>query len=131
MSGTFALRTGHVTIRHMEPSSGSTSTHARRGVMHYVYVAWLTGLYVADRFLDWTLEHVAVVRREFDLFLGIALAGSGILSFKVGRYCDGNSADYLSCTRPAVFYYYPAFDTALIVLGIFLIVLWVLARRRA
>lgn len=122
----------HVTMRRMESNDEATAqTSRKRGVTHYIYVAWLTGLYLADTFLDWVLGHLAVVRREIDLFLGIAFSVAGILSFRVGRYCDGNSSDYLSCTRPAVYYFYPAFDTAIIVLGVFLIVLWCLSRKRA
>lgn len=94
-------------------------------------MAWITALYLMDRFLDWLGAHFAIVRREIDLFLGLVLVLVPALNLHAGRYCDGNSADYLSCTRPAVYYYYNGFDVALIVAGIFLVVLWLLARRRA
>lgn len=99
------------------------------GILRYPRMAWLVALYALDRFVDWLLARLSVMRRESDLFLGITLASVALLGFRAGRYCDGNTADYLSCTRPAVFYYYPAATVALFVLGMFLLALWRLGRR--
>lgn len=97
--------------------------------LRYPRMAWLVALYGLDRFVDWLLARLLVMRRESDLFLGLAFTSIAILGFRAGRYCDGNTADYLSCTRPAVFYYYPAATVALFVVGIFLIALSRLSRR--
>ncbi len=96
----------------------------------YLKMLWLTALYLMDRLFDWTLERLALVRKESDLFLGLLLTILGVMSLHAGRFCDGNSADYLSCTRPAVYYYYSGIDMALVVLGVFLIAFWILARKR-
>jgi hypothetical protein len=46
------------------------------------------------------------------------------LNLQSGKYCDGNAADYLACTRPTTYYYYNGFEIFLIIAGIFLILLW-------
>lgn len=83
-----------------------------------------------DHLLDWALRRLALIRAEFELFAGTALLAIGLLGFQSGKYCDGNTADYLSCTRPSTFYYYSAFDVALIVIGVFLVLSWFLSRSR-
>jgi len=83
-----------------------------------------------DRFLDWALGRLTLMRAEFELFAGTALLIVGMLGFRSGKYCDGNTADYLSCTRPSTFYYYSAFDIALVVIGFFLVLFWFLSRSR-
>jgi hypothetical protein len=98
--------------------------------MRYLRILWHTALFLLDRFFDWLADKARVIWREFDLFLGVALTSIGLLHIHIGRFCDGNSADYLSCTRPAVFYYYSAAEIVLITLGIVLIVIWLLSRRR-
>ena len=75
-------------------------------------------------------ETFAAVVREFDLFLGNALLFIGLLSFESDKYCDGNTADYLSCTRPSTYYYFDALDIVLIVLGSTLVIAWFLKQRR-
>ncbi len=87
-------------------------------------------LSLLDRLLDWAVERLALIRAEFELFVGAALLAVGLLGFQSGKYCDGNTADYLSCTRPSTFYYYSAFDVTLIVLGVFLVLFWMLSRAR-
>jgi hypothetical protein len=98
--------------------------------MRYLRIIWHTALFLLDRLVDWLGRKIRVIRHESDLFLGIALASVGLLHIHIGRFCDGNSSDYLSCTRPAVFYYYSAVEIVLVTLGIFLIVIWMLSRRK-
>lgn len=66
---------------------------------------------------------------ETELFIGTALLAVGLLSFESDKYCDGNTADYLSCTRPSTYYYFDWLDVTLIVLGIFFILIWFLNKR--
>lgn len=73
-------------------------------------------------------DQLQAILREPALFLGIALVLIGLLSFEVGRYCDGNTAQYLSCTRSAAYYYYDALDRTLVVLGAFFIIGWFVRR---
>lgn len=77
-----------------------------------------------DYVLDAVIRRLAVLWTHVDVFAGSALAVIGILGFDAGKYCDGNTADYLSCTRPAVFYYYSAFDVMCVVVGVWCITFW-------
>ena len=65
-----------------------------------------------------------VIRKEADLFFGTAITIVGMLGFSAGRYCDGNTAEYLSCTRPSSFYYFDALHITLVIIGVFYIALW-------
>lgn len=67
---------------------------------------------------------------EFELFFGSVLLAAGLLGFESDKYCDGNTADYLSCTRPSTFYFYDAIDITLVVLGVFFIFFWILGRKK-
>lgn len=80
---------------------------------------------------DFIMRSLRTIAAESSLFIGVALTLIGLLSFHSDKFCDGNSADYLSCTRPSTFYFYSPLEIAMIVLGVFLIMLWVLHRRRA
>lgn len=95
-----------------------------------IRAAWLNLLSVAEHTIDALSARALVVRREIDLFAGLALSTIGLLHFQTGKYCDGNTADYLSCTRPTAFYYYPVLSILLVVIGAFLLALWFLAHRR-
>lgn len=99
-------------------------------VRNRLWLGGMFGMYLMDRFGVWIGARVSLIVKEIDLFLGIALFCVGLLGFESGRYCDGNSADYLSCTRPATYYFYDAPHTILIILGVFLIMMWVLRDRR-
>ncbi len=77
-----------------------------------------------DSALRATASYIQTIVREFELFFGTALLLVGFLGFESDKYCDGNTADYLSCTRPATYYYFDTLDTVLIVLGVFFILLW-------
>lgn len=97
--------------------------------MRFVHVSWMVLLYFLDRVVDVVIEDAHVIRREFELFAGTALVLIGSFSFHNGKNCDGNTADYLSCTRPSTFYYYSWFEVTLIVVGSFLIIVWFLRSR--
>ncbi len=86
--------------------------------------AWLLLQYLFDRSLDALARDFIIIQREADLFLGAALSLVGLLGFESARYCDGNLNDYISCTRPATYYYFDTLDTVLIVLGIFCMLVW-------
>lgn len=81
---------------------------------------------VANQVLDTSGEYAQITAKEKELFFGVALFCVGLLSFEHGKYCDGNAADYLSCTRPATYYYFDDMDITLVIAGIFFILLWVL-----
>lgn len=96
----------------------------------YATMAWTTLLYVADRFGAWCASRARVVWRNSDAFLGLFLLLVGVLNIHAARFCDGNSADYLSCTRPAVYYFYSGIDSALIIAGAFLLLIFRFSRPR-
>ena len=85
--------------------------------------------YLFDTTIDGLGEKIHIIWREFELFLGSTLILLGLLSFKADKFCDGNTADYLSCTRPSAFYYFPALDKGLIILGVILVLVWVVKRK--
>ena len=93
-------------------------------------IIWLSIVYFFDVLADAIIERAAIMRVEVDLFLGTSLAVLGILSFQTGKYCDGNTADYLSCTRPATYYYYSPVSIIAVVIGISLVLVWVVRRKR-
>ncbi len=85
-------------------------------------------------FLDWLIDlcedNLRVIFKEKDVFFGAALAIIGVMHFRTGKYCDGNTADYLSCTRPVAYYYYGALEIFLVLIGVCFILLWILKRGR-
>ena len=91
---------------------------------------WSRTVALFDRTIDTGEYDWAIIRRESDLFVGTFLFLMGFLNFHSGRYCDGNAADYLSCTRPVTYYYFTWLEVGLVVVGIFLIMLWFLKRER-
>lgn len=74
-------------------------------------------------------RNLRIIGREFDLFFGTALTIVGTLGFESDKYCDGNTADYLSCTRPSTYYYFDSLDVALVVIGVFFILFWIIKRK--
>jgi len=78
--------------------------------------------------MDAAEEDWAIIREQSHLFLGALLLLLGLLDFHSGKYCDGNTADYLSCTRPVTYYYYTWLEIILIILGVMLILLWFMKR---
>lgn len=98
----------------------SFGTRLRR----FGHVSWLITEHLFDALLDSLGEYGRRMAKEAELFLGTALLLLGLLNFQNGKNCDGNSADYLSCTRPSTYYYYSWFEITLVILGTFLILLW-------
>ncbi len=84
---------------------------------------------VFDRLTDIAFDDAQIVKREGQLFFGMTFLLVGLFRFQSGKYCDGNAADYLSCTRPATYYYYGGFEIFLLIIGSFLVTLWLLKRR--
>ena len=96
----------------------------------FVHTSWLVTQYAFDRLVDVVGEDLEIIRREIDLFLGMALIVLGVFNFRTGKYCDGNATDYLSCTRPSAYYYYGFFEIFLIIVGVFLFTLWFFKRSK-
>lgn len=111
------------------PAKGSTPTLGKRA-RWTAKVAWLLVEHVFDLIADTLAAYGRIVRREAELFAGVALSLIGLLHFGNGKNCDGNTADYLSCTHPSTYYYYGWLEIALIIIGAFLILIWVLRPRR-
>jgi hypothetical protein len=86
--------------------------------------------FIFDTVLVSIRHNIAIMAHQFDLFFGTALTIIGVLGFQSDKYCDGNTADYLSCTRPSTYYFYDSIDVALVVLGVFFILFWVIKRSR-
>lgn len=104
--------------------------HARPGKIQTPFRSMALFIrYLFDTFVTATTTNVILILREIDLFFGAALLAIGFFSFESDKFCDGNTADYLSCTRPSTFYYFDALDIFCIVVGIFFILLWVLKSR--
>lgn len=100
-----------------------------KGIMRVLWVLWLFVVYVFDRFFDGIADNARIIEREFQIFLGTALLFVGLFGFESDKYCDGNTADYLSCTRPSTYYFYDYLDITLIVIGALLILAWYLRRN--
>jgi len=86
-------------------------------------------LYFFDAAIDSASINLRIIIKNINLFFGFALLLIGVFSFNSDKYCDGNTANYLSCTRPTTYYYYEGWDVALIVAGISLILIWFLKRK--
>lgn len=82
-----------------------------------------------DGVFDFFVRSLSTIAREAELFIGSALVLVGLLSIEADKFCDGNTADYLSCTRPSTYYFYSPLDIAIIIIGAFLVMLWFLNRR--
>lgn len=96
-----------------------------------VQTIWISIEYVSFQFFEALGDRIKTMRKEIDLFLGAIFLFIGVLNWSSGKYCDGNTADYLSCTRPATYYYYGSFEIVLVVLGVLLILVWYIKNRRA
>jgi hypothetical protein len=77
-----------------------------------------------DSVFDFFVGSLRTIARDAELFIGVALTLVGLLSFHSDKFCDGNTADYLSCTRPSTYYYYSPLAITIVVLGVFLILIW-------
>lgn len=85
--------------------------------------------FLFERLVAAATTNTLLILREIDLFFGTALLAIGFFGFESDKFCDGNTADYLSCTRPSTFYYFDTLDMFLIVVGLFFIILWFLKNR--
>ncbi len=108
---------------HEYQSTQSNVTHQRAGW-------WQRVQYFFDVAMDALEYDWEVIKREADIFIGAFLFLIGLLDFHSGKYCDGNTADYLSCTRPVTYYYYTWLEMILIILGVTFILLWFMKRQR-
>lgn len=113
----------------MEPATDRRHATFGQKVKRTAYIGWLFVEYVFDRLADRAERYGAIVRRESELFLGAALIVIGLMNFENGKNCDGNTTDYLSCTRPSTFYYFTWWEILFVVAGVFLIVIWLLERN--
>ncbi len=101
----------------------------KRGAGKAMRIGGLIVSHVFNGFLDKLAHFIEVVSKEIELFLGTALVLMGVFSFESDKFCDGNTADYLSCTRPSTYYYFGSLDIFFIILGTFLILFWFLRTR--
>lgn len=92
-------------------------------------IVWLVIGYFFEAVTSIFVNNWKIVRKEADLFVGVTLSLIGVLSFESGRYCDGNTADYLSCTRPATYYYFDTLDVFFVVFGVLLMLVWFFKNR--
>lgn len=103
--------------------------HAPQGkVARFRHSSWRWMGETFDKVVDALEYDWAIIRRELDIFLGALLFLIGVLDFHSGKYCDGNTADYLSCTRPVTYYYYTWLEMILIIVGVTFILLWFMKR---
>ena len=116
-------------MEHSEIREHEISTETK-GFARFAWVSWMFVIYLFDHSVESLGRNVRIVWREFDLFFGAALTALGLFGFSAGRYCDGNTAEYLSCTRPSSYYYFDAWHIALIILGVVFILLWLQKNHR-
>lgn len=93
-------------------------------------ILWLLTLYGIDRLIGAAEEYLGIIRQEFEFFFGAAFLSLGLLGFDTARYCDGNTVDHLSCTRPAVYYYFGWLDITFVILGVFFLMFWYLKQKK-
>jgi hypothetical protein len=110
--------------------------HSPEAIREGKRVKWFTTVWVSIEFIsvqiaDAIMDYLWIIRRELELFSGTALVLVGLLHWSSSKYCDGNTADYLSCTNPVTYYYYDAFEITIIVLGAFLVMIWFLKNRKS
>ena len=105
-------------------------TAAKGKVGTFISTTWVSIEYVSVRIAEALAENFRIIRSETNLFLGVTLFLLGLLNWSIGKFCDGNSADYLSCTRPTTYYYYGSFEIILILLGVVLVLIWLVKKRK-
>ena len=109
------------------PNTAESKEGGRRNIAQ---TFWVSVEYVSYHFARACADNIRIMRKEGNLFAGAGLVLLGLLNWSSGKYCDGNTADYLSCTRPNTYYYYGAFQIALIILGVFLVLVWYVKNRQ-
>ena len=93
------------------------------------WILWRLIVYALEYVADGIIEAWHVMRHDAGLFWGVGFTIIAIFGFSSGRYCDGNTAEYLSCTRPATYYFYDVWHVGLLVIGVFFILVWFLKVR--
>ncbi len=83
----------------------------------------------SEGLMRWMSVNVRIILHEIDLFIGTVLLTIGLFSFESDKYCDGNTSEYLACTRPSTFYYFSSLDILFITVGLFFILIWFLKDR--
>ena len=86
--------------------------------------AWLVCYRSLDHMMDIAEEDWHIIRREASLFFGAILVIWGVMNIQSNKFCDGNGADYLSCTQPTTYYYYGAIETAAVLIGTLFVLVW-------
>lgn len=92
-------------------------------------IVWLVIEHLFDLAVDGLIDYARIIWREIELFAGVGLIALSLLNFENGKNCDGNTADYLSCTNPSTFYYYNWLEIGAVVIGVFLLLLWYFKRK--
>ena len=92
--------------------------------------AWLVCYRALDHMMNVAENNWHIIRREGDLFFGVALIVWGVMNIQSNKFCDGNGADYLSCTQPTTYYYYGALETTLVLIGTVFVILWFFKHKR-
>lgn len=101
----------------------------QKKVLRWAWIAWRFVVYILESIADGLIEAWHIISHDAGLFWGVGFSVIGLFGFSSGRYCDGNTAEYLSCTRPATYYYYDIPHMALLLLGIFFVMVWLLRSR--
>lgn len=109
-----------------EALQSSEIRHRKQGILGIIVMVVFSFF---DHLVESLIDYIRVIVRERELFFGAVLVLLGLLNFNSGKYCDGNAADYLSCTRPATFYYFDWLDITLICIGVVGILLWFMKER--
>ena len=109
-------------------------THLKEAPKNHTYktgrTVWASIEYLSYMAAKSVGETLSIMRKEAGLFTGTTVLLLGLLNWSSNKYCDGNTADYLSCTRPNTYYYYGGFEIALIIAGVLLILVWYVKNRR-
>lgn len=105
------------------------TTASRKGIRKWAHTVWISFEFLSVQLADTIERDFAVVRREANLFLGSILLLLGLFNWSIAKFCDGNTADYLSCTRPDAYYYYGWFQIVLIITGATLVLIWLVKDR--
>jgi len=75
-------------------------------------------------------DDLALIAAHARLFFGVVCTGVGLLSFAADRYCDGSTSAYATCTRSAVYYFYPWWAVGLVLVGLSSMLLWYVRRNK-
>lgn len=79
---------------------------------------------VFDFFVGLCLRESRILMGEGRLYLGTSLLLLGLFSLRADRFCEGNTELYNACAKPVVYYGYPWWAIACIVVGSVLLLGW-------